>query len=62
MKKMNCCEYRWPPRILNLSFTIIDKFTKFQTGRLSTVDLFIKVACFVRRLIMFTLSKAADII
>jgi hypothetical protein len=29
-------------------------------GRLSTVDLLIRVACFVRKLIMFSISKGAD--
>jgi len=30
-------------------------------GKLSTVDLLIKVACFVKKLIMLAIAKAADL-
>jgi hypothetical protein len=33
----------------------------YSSGSLGTVDLLFKVACFAEKLIMFTISKAADL-
>ncbi len=47
--------------IVNGAFPLVRAGNSYLTGRLSTVDLLIKLACLVEESIVFTISKAADL-
>jgi hypothetical protein len=59
MQKMKCCEQG--PRSQYCNAVLVTHKEPFLKGRLSTADLLIKIANFVKEKFFFTVLRAADL-